>query len=156
MKYIKFTHVDAVTAISVASEPAANGPSFPDVEGLAFEWARESAYPTSVPHFFGTCPESSDTQIDGVLAVMGKDEYDSARAAEYQCRNENIKQDIVAKTQARLTTFAATRGYSSLEAVSKYKDITDAEIASLPAADRPLVAKFRTECRYVALATAHT
>ena len=67
-----------------------------------------------------------------------------------------VREAIVAACLQRLTTFAATRGYSSLESISKYKDITDAEIASLPAADRPLVTRFRTECRYLALATAQT
>jgi hypothetical protein len=69
---------------------------------------------------------------------------------------DQIQAAIVAATSRRLTDFAATRGYSSLDATSKYKEITDAEIASLPAADQPLVTKFRTECRYVALATAQT
>jgi hypothetical protein len=69
---------------------------------------------------------------------------------------EQIHDAIVAATSRRLTDFAATRGYSSLDAVSKYKDITDAEIASLPSADRPLVTRFRAEARYVALATAQT
>ena len=63
MKYIKFTYVDAVTGISIASEPAANGPVFPNVVGLEFAWARESAYPTDVPEFFGTCPDDADTQV---------------------------------------------------------------------------------------------
>ncbi len=63
---------------------------------------------------------------------------------------------IVAATAQRLTDFAATRGYSSLDAISKYKDITDAEIASLPTADQPMVTKFRAECRYLALVTAQT
>lgn len=69
---------------------------------------------------------------------------------------ERVREAIVAACQQRLTDFAATRNYSSLEAISKYKDITDAEINSLPAADRPLVTKFRAECRYLALVTAQT
>jgi hypothetical protein len=103
MKYIKFTHVDSVTGISVASEPAANGPAFPGVEGLAFEWARESAYPTNVPHFFGTCPDASITQIDGVMAVLTKSEYDAARAAEMRARVPQV----VDMRQARLALLDA-------------------------------------------------
>lgn len=52
MKHIKFTYVDAITGISVAKQPAANGP-VPPVAGLEFAWARR-AYPTDVPEFFGT------------------------------------------------------------------------------------------------------
>lgn len=87
MQYIKFTYVDAVTGISVASEPAANGPVFPDVPGLQFEWARESRYPTNVPEFFGTAPDTSSTQIDGVLAVLDPQDYETMRADEMAARN---------------------------------------------------------------------
>ena len=54
MKHLKFTYVDAITGVSVAAEPALNGTKFPAVPGLAFVWARESAYPTPVPEFFGS------------------------------------------------------------------------------------------------------
>jgi hypothetical protein len=32
--HIKFTYVDSVTQISVETEPARNGPSFPRIKGL--------------------------------------------------------------------------------------------------------------------------
>jgi hypothetical protein len=69
---------------------------------------------------------------------------------------ERVKNAIDAATEKLLRDFAATRGYSSVDSISKYKDITDAEIAMLPLQDQPVVAKFRAECRYLALATAHT
>ena len=70
MKYIKFTYVDAVTGVSVAKAPAKNGPVFPAIAGLQFIRARESQYPTSVPQFYGTCDESADTNVEGVLSVL--------------------------------------------------------------------------------------
>ena len=82
MKHIKFTYVDAQTGISVAAEPAANGPKFPPVTGLQFVWARESAYPTDVPEFFGTCPDGSDTQIDGVLGIFSQGDWETMQADE--------------------------------------------------------------------------
>ena len=82
MKYLKFTYVDAITGISIASEPAANGPVFPNVEGLVYEWARESQYPTPVPEFFGTCPADADTQIDGVLGVFEQADWEQMKADE--------------------------------------------------------------------------
>ena len=82
MQYIKFTYVDAVTGISIASEPAANGPVFPPVAGLVYEWARESQYPTPVPEFFGTCPADADTQIDGVLGVFEQADWEQMKADE--------------------------------------------------------------------------
>lgn len=86
MKHIKFTYVDAVTGISVASEPATNGPAYPDVAGLEFEWARESRYPTDVPEFFGTCPDASSTQVEGVLAVLDPQDYETMWADEMAAR----------------------------------------------------------------------
>ncbi len=100
MKYIKFTYVDAVTGISIAAEPAANGPKFPPVVGLSFEWARESAYPTSVPHFFGTCPDGSDTQIDGVLGVFSQADWEQMQADEMAMRPDPEAQRIARLWQA--------------------------------------------------------
>ena len=100
MKYIKFTYVDAVTGISVAKQPAPNGPVFPNVEGLTFHWARESRYPTDVPEFFGTCPEDADTQVDGVLGVYLQVDWETMREDEMRARNPVPQQ--VTMRQARL------------------------------------------------------
>lgn len=69
---------------------------------------------------------------------------------------EQIQVEIEIATETRLNAFAATRGYNNLDSISKYKDISDIEIESLPLEDRSLVIKFRTECRYLALVTAQT
>ena len=87
MQYIKFTYVDAVTGISIASEPAANGPVFPPVAGLEFAWARTSRYPTEVPEFFGTCPDDAATQVDGVLGVYSQADWETMRDDEMRARN---------------------------------------------------------------------
>ena len=100
MQYIKFTYVDAVTGISVASHPAANGPVFPPVKRLEFVWARESRYPTDVPEFFGTCPDDADTQIDGVLGVYLQADWETMREDEMRARNPVPQQ--VTMRQARL------------------------------------------------------
>lgn len=86
MQHLKFTYVDALTGISVASEPATNGPAYPNVAGLQFEWARESRYPSDVPEFFGTAPDTSSTQIEGVLAVLDPQDYETMRADEMAAR----------------------------------------------------------------------
>ena len=100
MQYLKFTYVDAVTGISIASEPAANGPVFPPVVGLEFAWARESRYPTDVPEFFGTCPDDSNVQVDGVLGVYLQADWEQMREDEMQARNPVPQQ--VSMRQARL------------------------------------------------------
>ena len=105
MKHIKFTYVDAVTGISVAKQPAANGPVFPSVAGLEFVWARESRYPTDVPEFFGTCPEGADTQIDGVLGVYLQADWETMREDEMRARNPVPQQ--VTMRQARLALLSA-------------------------------------------------
>ena len=105
MRYIKFTYVDAVTGISIASEPAQNGPVFPPVAGLGFVWARESRYPTDVPEFFGTCPEDADTQVDGVLGVYLQVDWETMREDEMRARNPVPQQ--VTMRQARLALLSA-------------------------------------------------
>ena len=105
MQYIKFTYVDAITGISIASEPAANGPVFPPVEGLEFVWARESRYPTDVPEFFGTCPDDADTEIDGVLGVYSQADWETMRDDEMRARNPVPQQ--VTMRQARLALLSA-------------------------------------------------
>ena len=105
MQYLKFTYVDAVTGISIASEPAANGPVFPPVAGLEFAWARESRYPTDVPEFFGTCPDDSNVQIDGVLGVYVQADWETLWADEMRARNPVPQQ--VTMRQARLALLSA-------------------------------------------------
>ena len=105
MKHLKFTYVDALTGISIATEPAMNGTRFPDVSGLAFHWARESAYPTPTPEFFGTCPDDSATQVDGVLGLFIETDWDQMRLDEMRARSPVPKQ--VTMRQARLALLAA-------------------------------------------------
>ena len=105
MQYLKFTYVDAVTGISIASEPAANGPVFPPVAGLEFVWARESRYPTDVPEFFGTCPNDSNVQVDGVLGVYLQVDWEQMREDEMRARNPVPQQ--VTMRQARLALLGA-------------------------------------------------
>lgn len=119
MKYLKYTYVDAVTSVSVATEPAMNGSKFPAVSGLAYVWARESAYPTEVPEFFGTCPDGSDTQVDGVLGVFTAGDWQQMQTDEMRVR---IPQKVWMR-QARL----ALLGAGKLAAVN-------AAIAAMPGA----------------------
>ena len=106
MKYLKFTYVDAVTGISIASEPAQNGSAFPPVAGLEFVWARESRYPTDVPEFFGTCPVDTDTQVDGVLGVYVQQDWETMRADEMRARGPQTQFE---KDQSRYTKRAAVK-----------------------------------------------
>ena len=106
MQYIKFTYVDAITGISIASEPAQNGSVFPLVAGLEFVWARESRYPTDVPEFFGTCPDDADTQVDGVLGVYLQADWETMRADEMHARGPQTQFE---KDQSRYQKRAAAK-----------------------------------------------
>lgn len=86
MNYIKYTYVDSVTGIPVTDEPAANGPTQPDIEGLEFGFALESQYPTNAPIFYGTTPDEANADVPGVLAVVTGDEYNEALAGEMIAR----------------------------------------------------------------------
>lgn len=105
MQYIKFTYVDSVTGISIAKQPAVNGPAFPAVTGLEYAWARESRYPTDVPEFFGTCTDDAGTQVDGVLGVYLQADWETMRADEMRARNPVPQQ--VTMRQARLALLNA-------------------------------------------------
>lgn len=86
-KYIKYTHVDAVSRVPVTEAPAVNGPADPAVQGLQFMWARESQYPTSTPEFFGSCADEADTSVPGVLAVLNQADFEALEAQEMAARN---------------------------------------------------------------------
>jgi hypothetical protein len=98
MKYLKFTYVDAVTGTPVSEAPATNGPKFPDVDGLEFSFALESQYPTSVPIFFGTCPDESITMVPGVIDALTEADFLQAQKDEMHARVPKV----VTIRQARL------------------------------------------------------
>jgi hypothetical protein len=89
MKYLEFTYIDRVNKTSVADKPAYNGPVYPEVNGLVFEFALESEYPTNVPKFYGTCPDSSDISKPGVVKELTLADYNSIKEKELAVRKEN-------------------------------------------------------------------
>lgn len=99
--------------------------------------------------------------VAGVLAfderwsVLYENEYRQAVVGN-PAAAQRLQAAVVARTQAHLDAFAKSRNYDDVNSISKYQNISDAEIAALPAEDRPLVEQFRAECRYLAVATAQT
>lgn len=105
MQHLKFTYVDALTGVPVTQAPATNGPAMPAVPGLEFVFARESAYPTSTPEFFGTCADGlSPSATPGVLAVLTEAEFLQARADELEARKAQLRARINAERD-RLEAF---------------------------------------------------
>lgn len=118
LKFLKFTYVDAMTGISIASEPATNGPVLPPVAGLEYAWARESRYPTDLPELFGTCPDDSDTAVAGVLGEFSKGDWENMRADEMRARKPAVPQEV-------------TMGQCRLALFDKYGIETDEEFLAL-------------------------
>lgn len=62
--------------------------------------------------------------------------------------SDSVQRFLDAKTQERQ--------YDDINSISKYKDFTDAEIASLPINKQAIVARYKSECRAYALHAAET
>ena len=69
---------------------------------------------------------------------------------------EQLQAQFTAAIQKRLDDFAKTRSYDNVGSLSKYANLTDAEINSLPEQDRPSTFRYRAECRHLLLKTAQT
>lgn len=93
MNYVKYTYIDSVTRVSVAQEPAINGPAMPDIKGLEFRFALESEYPTNTPIMYGVCT-TLDGIAPGLLEVITRAEFDSAKAAEMEAREAKDRAEI--------------------------------------------------------------
>jgi len=79
-----------------------------------------------------------------------------ATAVQQAVNKRAIESSITAQIQQRLDSFAQTRDYTNIDTASKYKDISDQEIALIPQEEQLLVQKFRAESRYISIAAART
>lgn len=122
MQYIKFTYVDAVTGTSITTEPAANGPVFPDIDDLEFAFARESQYPANVPEFFGTCPDNADTEVEGVLGVYNQTDWETMRDDEMLARNPPAVSCTPAQGLIALYTLKQVTEQDILDAIAQIED----------------------------------
>ena len=79
MKYVKFTYV--------------NGNHMPDFDGLVFDFALTSQYPTDYPIFYGTCNAADG---DGLIEFISKEVFDADKAAELIARDTKEKAQTAA------------------------------------------------------------
>ena len=79
-----------------------------------------------MPQFFGTCPDDSDTQIDGVLGIFIQSDWEQMQADEMAMRPQppSIQTIITVAAQARLDDFAKTRNYDSILSACTYATST--------------------------------
>ena len=100
MKHIKFTYVDVGTRVSVAKEPAINGPVFPSIKGLKYRFALERKYPTEVPEFIGECDDDADLSVEGFLKKLDPDEFEYEQAEEVNAQAHRVRADRNIRLQA--------------------------------------------------------
>jgi hypothetical protein len=115
MKYIKFTYVDSVTNISVVTAPVQNESVFPEILDLNFQWQKSYKIPTRVPEFFGTCSNSANTNVDGVLEVLSKEAYDELYQQELE--NRFFGKQVISAKQIRLRLLEQDLLTKTIEAV---------------------------------------
>lgn len=138
MMHVKYTYVDSITGVPVTVAPAVNGPAMPDVPGLEFAWARESAYPTDTPEFFGTCPGDSDAGAPGMLATLSAAEFAGALEREMEARRAALTQANNAGYEAAIS--AVTSDYPAAEIQTWERQRAEALAwAEDPTADTPWI-----------------
>lgn len=99
---------------------------------------------------------SQDDIIPAHLVSKTNAEADAIRAAQNAPTPEQIRTKLSNQIQKRLDDFAATRRYTNVDSLEKYKSLTDAQIATLPAELQTIVFRYRAECEYLVLKTAET
>jgi hypothetical protein len=92
---VKITQIDAGFKFLCTEKPMVNGPAFPELPELQIEFWDESNYPiltdeegkyTTAPLFWGSCSDTADTSLTGVIAVLTQEEYDADKLAEAKAR----------------------------------------------------------------------
>ncbi len=132
MKYIIVTHVDADTKVPCTVAPMRTGPSFPELAGLQIQFDDHSRWPLSVidgiydkpPHFYGTCDDSADTTMAGVLGVITEAEFNTAKSDEEFTRTT---MRLSRQVQDKLDRFAIERGYDNILSACSYASSGNAD-----------------------------
>lgn len=89
--YICVTHVDSITKQPIDVAPLANGPAFPEVEGLVINWWNETEWPTEKPLFYGTCDDTADINVAGVVEVLTEEDYLNKRTTQDELRSWQMR-----------------------------------------------------------------
>lgn len=153
MTYYALIQDGAIQRINITLPTVVGNTSIPkgasglEAFGLYPITGNEPAYNPATQRLTGPTYQFTGTEVQRVYTV------EDIPAEELALK---VKAEIVDATQKRLDDFARTRNYDDTDSISKYKDISDAEIAALPTDEQPLVTKFRAECRYLAVTTART
>jgi len=100
--------------------------------------------------------DESDIQAWDASGVAIEIDWPTVAAQEAGIATEQRVARLSNQIQKRLDDFAATRRYTNVDSLEKYKSLTDAQIATLPADLQNIVFRYRAECEYLVLKTAET
>ena len=89
--YICVTHVDSITKQPIDVAPLANGPAFPEVDGLVINWWNETEWPTDKPLFYGTCDDAANTDVAGVVEVLSEEDYLNKRTSQVELKSWQMR-----------------------------------------------------------------
>lgn len=137
MRYLKYTHVDALTGRPATERPARNGPVAPAVKGLAFAFGDESRWPVAVPTLYGTCDDDADLTVPGVLGELTAEAFEAARTAELLARADQrraaLVEHLAAVDLASVRPLRAVAAGTATDADRERLAALDAEAATLRA-----------------------
>ena len=130
--YICVTHVDNVTKIPCTEAPMSHGPSFPDVEGLDIKWANQTEWPTDKPLFYGTCADTANTDVPGVVKVLTEEQYLSMRETETAIKSMQVRNERDYKLRSDIDSLNPIRWESlTVEQQEAYK-VYRSELLQVP------------------------
>ncbi len=109
-----------------------------------------------VPYFDPENPPQNNTYGVPDEVKIGWEKRSDGTFAPHVPTSDEIIVSLSSQIQKRLDDFAKTRRYDNVASGPKYDDLTDTEIASLPADIQVIVTRYRAETRYLKLKTAET
>lgn len=130
--YICVTHVDAVTKIPCTEAPMSHGPSFPDVEGLDIKWANQTEWPTDKPLFYGTCADTANTNIPGVIKVLTEEQYLSMRETETAIKSMQVRNERDYKIRSEIDVYNPIRWEMLTEEQKQLLRVYRSELLDVP------------------------
>jgi len=111
------------------------GPSFPELTGLNIVFDDHSRWPLSVtdgiydkaPHFYGTCDDTADITLAGVLGVITETEFNAAKTDE---DFTVVTMRLSYQVQDKLNRFAIERQYDNIVTACSYSTSSNTQFAA--------------------------
>lgn len=130
--FLCVTHVDAVTKIPCTEAPMSHGPSFPDVDGLNIVWWNQTQWPTDKPLFYGTCADTANTDVPGVIKVLTEEQYLSMRETETAIKSMQVRNERDFKIRSEIDVYNPIRWESLTEEQKQLLKVYRSELLDVP------------------------